>query len=48
MWYVEVTANNGKKTRYEGLTYEQAADIHKREWLCGGTVTSGKIKPAKR
>lgn len=47
MWYVEVKTECGDTSRYEGLTKEQSADIHKREWISGGNVSSGKMKSNK-
>jgi hypothetical protein len=48
MWYVEVKSANGKTNRYEGLTKEQAADIHKREWINGAdNIDSGILKSNK-
>lgn len=49
MWYVELTnPQTGKIERFEGLTREQAADIHKREYLNGANnITSGKMNSTK-
>lgn len=44
MWYVKSINNRGETTVYEGLTREQAADIHKDEFMNGNTVVSGKMK----
>jgi hypothetical protein len=43
MWYVETTNKSGQVQRYEGLTQEQAAEIHKRDYLNGLRVVSGKM-----
>jgi hypothetical protein len=43
MWYVTVTDDAGQIQRYEGLTRDQAAEIHKREYLNGLRVLSGKM-----
>lgn len=43
MWYVKTTDARGQVQRYEGLTREQAAEIHKREYLNGLNVVSGKM-----
>lgn len=43
MWYVKATDHTGQINRYEGLTRDQAAEIHKREYLNGLHVVSGKM-----
>jgi len=44
MWYVEITQANGQCERYEGLTRDQAADIHKTEYMNGAAkVVSGRM-----
>lgn len=43
MWYVEVTRGQSRE-RYEGLTRDQAADVHKQEYVNGADkVVSGRM-----
>lgn len=44
MWYVKSINNRGEKNLYEGLTQQQAAEIHKNEFMDGNTVVSGRMK----
>ena len=44
MWYVEVTHADNQRVRYEGLTRDQAADVHKTEYVKGAPkVVSGRM-----
>lgn len=43
MWYVKTTDSTGQVQRFEGLTRDQAAEIHKREYMNGLRVVSGKM-----
>ena len=47
MWYVEIIKNweTGERERYEGLTLEESAVIHKESYAAGAVqVISGRME----